>query len=71
MTKGSKGEQRRTRKRREHKNKSEMLAFRHGLEAGRDIVAEEMLKRAIRRGLAWGCGVGALLGTVATYLVLR
>lgn len=65
------GEQKRTRKRREFKAKSEIAAFRKGLEAGRDIVGEVSLKRAVRNGLAWGFGVGAVAATVATYLVLR
>ena len=65
------GEQRRTRRRREFKAKGEIAAFRKGLEAGREIVGEVSLKRAVRNGLAWGFGVGALVGTVATYLVLR
>lgn len=65
------GEEKRTRKRRQQRNKGEIAAFRHGVEVGREIVGEMSLKRAVRNGLAWGFGVGAVLATVATYLVLR
>lgn len=64
MSKPSKGALRRADKRRTRSTQQEVIAFRRGMETGREVLGPEIAKRAWVAGAAFGfvLGVGAGVG---------